>query len=1023
MRGLLLAVLLGAGLLACAGPPPDAYVGGSLRSSGAVGLGKDAAGEACTIQTQAGGADIFCGTWDQPSGHVLKGEAGTDLRQAATASRWRSAIDNRFDCNDPAASSILGGSPALVLTCRRKVGGWPQAVFAANVDGQVYLADGILPALPVLERAVGVLAGKVTAQAAAALPPGQADALLASRLAAQSFSAGDIGQFQTLMTAGTRANLAESFVAAERAYRAALALQQKALGANDPGTAVPLMLVALQVSNEGRTAEADDGFARAAKLVPGASDPTAQPRLWHYQALNDINENKPADALPLLAKAEAGYAAVLPAELLANRPAPVQQPLAISRRSGGAAVAASDNVLLEPEQQTALVGVIETRRYEAIVLRELGRPDEAKAMIRSAEALSASRGLRQRDLTARLSRTASLIDDRAETGSGYGGIQRASRDFAIAQPGTRPLAQTELLQAAQDLRAGSVGNALDLCRRATALLRELKTATSVALMAPCLSAYAAVARDRPAERQALWGEMFESSQVVQGGITIEQIAQASARLIETAKDARVGDAIRRQQDASVTLADLQQQADALSEQGPGRRGAPAPEELRKQVEAARATLADADAALQVAAPNYGQLVQEVVSAGDVLKALAPGEAFVSVSLNEAGGWVFLLRDGQVTVAPTVGGTAEIGALVQRVRSTVEPAGDTPPPFDIAAAQALYTDTLGQAGGQAGAGLEGIDSVVVAPTGPLLSLPFSLLLTGPASQSSLAAAPWLVRQVAVSHVPAAANFVSLRKAAASARAGRPWYGFGDFRPVTLGQAERIFPSGVCEDSAKLFAGLPPLPFARRELEAARLLLGGSAADELEGVAFNAPQVLKEDLRPYRILHFATHALLPSDLRCQTEPAIVTSDPPGAVSARGALLTSSDVMTMQLDADVVILSACNSGGPNGASSGESLSGLARAFFYAGARALMVTHWSVNDQATALLVAGTMQRIRQGDRLGAAGALRGAQLSMLDDAGKRLPAAIAHPFYWAPFALVGEGRGRTVSADAGQRVVAGP
>ena len=151
--------------------------------------------------------------------------------------------------------------------------------------------------------------------------------------------------------------------------------------------------------------------------------------------------------------------------------------------------------------------------------------------------------------------------------------------------------------------------------------------------------------------------------------------------------------------------------------------------------------------------------------------------------------------------------------------------------------------------------------------------------------------------------------------------------------------------------------------------------------------------------------------------------MTSDPPGAVSARGALLTSSDVMTMQLDADVVILSACNSGGPNGASSGESLSGLARAFFYAGARAMMVRHWSVNDQATALLVAGTMQRIRQGDRLGAAGALRGAQLSMLDDAGKRLPAAIAHPFYWAPFALVGEGRGRTVSADAGQRVVAGP
>ncbi len=310
-----------------------------------------------------------------------------------------------------------------------------------------------------------------------------------------------------------------------------------------------------------------------------------------------------------------------------------------------------------------------------------------------------------------------------------------------------------------------------------------------------------------------------------------------------------------------------------------------------------------------------------------------------------------------------------------------------------------------------------------PTGALLSIPFGLLLTGPAQQEDLAHAPWLIRQAAISHVPAAANFVSLRRAARAARGGQPWFGFGDFRPATLAQAERSFPAGACEDSAKLFAGLPPLPFARRELEAARLLLGGSAGDELEGGAFTAPRVVSQNLRDFRVLHFATHALLPTDLRCQTEPAIVTSTPAGAADAHGGLLTSSDVVTMDLDADVVILSACNSGGPNGATSGESLSGLARAFFYAGARALMVTHWSVNDQASALLVAGTMQRMRAGDPQGIAGALRGAELALLDGAGHGMPAAIAHPFYWAPFALVGEGRGRTVSAGAAApRTVAG-
>ncbi len=1004
------------GLAACAGPPPSAYVGGSSRNGAAgVGLGRNTAGEACTAQAQADGADIFCGTWDQPSGHVTRSDLpGGNLGPIATGSRWRNALDNRFDCGAPAPSTILGSAPALVMSCKRKVGGWPQVAMVADVGGQVFLADSILPALPVLEREIGVLAGRVSAEAAPALAPGQADALLASRLAAQSFGAGDIGQYQQLVQAGTRANLAESFIPAERAYRAALALQQKALGQTDPNTALPMMLVALQLSNQGRTAEADETFARAARLADKASDPTALPRLQHYRALNAINETKPAEALPLLASAEAGYTKLLPPDMLTLRPARVSGPIAVSHRTGTGDTSA-DTMLLEPDQQAALIGIVETRRYQAIALRELGRADEANAMIRSAEDLASARGLSQRNLTARLSRTASLVEDRTEQGSGYGGMQLASRDFALAQPGTRPLAQTYLLRGAQDVQAGSIGLALELCRRGISLLRELKAGTSMQLMAPCLGAYAAQAKAVPGQQQALWGEMFAASQLVQGGITIQQIALASARLSESAKDPRVGAAIRRQQDASLALAELQRRADTAADRSRG--GAAEtlkPEELAAQVTAAQASLADADGALQAAAPNYGQLVQEVASAADVFTALAPGEAFASMVLSEGGGWVFVLRDGHIAVAPTLAGSTAIATLVKQVRGTIEPTGATPPPFDIAAAQAIYTDTLGQAAGA----LEGAKSLVVAPVGPLLSLPFEVLLTGPATQDALGTAPWLVQKLAIAHVPAPANFVSLRKVASTSRASQPWYGFGDFRPVTLAQAERTFPAGACEDSAKLFAGLPPLPFAKRELTAARLLLGGSAGDELEGAAFNAPRVVQQDLRPFRVLHFATHALLPSDLRCQTEPAIVTSSPPGAANANGALLTSSEITTMNLDADVVILSACNSGGPNGTTSGESLSGLARAFFYAGARALMVTHWSVNDQAAALLVAGTLQRMRAGDSLGVAGALRGSQLALLHDAGRDLPAALAHPFYWAPFALVGEGRGRTVSADAGPR-----
>ncbi len=1010
------ALLLALGLAACAGPPPEAYVGGSRGPASGIGLGRNLAGEACTQQAAGAGADIFCGAWDQPSGRVVPagaGEDGTDLRAIATSSPWRNALDSRFVCGEPSPSTILGGAPAVVLSCTRKAGGWPQAALAARVDGRTYLADGILPAVPVLEQSIAILSGRTTAQAAPALPAGQAAALLASRLASQSFGAGDIGRYQQLITAGTRANLAENFASAERAYRAAYALQQKALGKDDPNTATPLMLVALQMSNQGRTADADAAFAQAARLVEGRGDGVAQARLQHYRGLNALNAGKPGDALPLLRTAEAGYASNLPPDLLAIRPVPAARPITVSGR-GGTAARVDDAPLLQPDEQAALIGVIETRRYQAIALRGLGRTEEARAAIRAAEDLASARQLRQRDLTARLSRTRSLADDAADAGAGEGLMRRASADFSDAQPGTRPVAQTLLLRAGQAMRGGDLGGdsgaALPLCRQAVTLLRELKAGTEAGLMSPCLAAFAAEAGRQPGARQALLAGMFEASQLVQGGVTARQIALASARLGENAKNPRVGEAIRRQQDAGLVVADLQRQVDAVALGGrPVRPGAGA-DDLAKQLAAAQAALADADAALQAAAPNYGQLVQQVAGADEVLAALAPDEAFVSLALEPDRGWVFVLRDGKVGAVRTTIGATAAAALVGRIRATVEPgAGGAPPPFDTAAAQALYDGTLGPAAPL----LDGARALAVVPVGPLLSLPFEVMLTGPASQDSLASAPWLMQRFAITHVPAPANFVSLRRVAGTGGATQPWYGFGDFRPVTLQQAALTFPSGACRDSARLFAGLPPLPFAVRELTAARLLLGGGANDSLLGAAFTAPGVLGRDLRAYRVLHFASHALLPTDLACASEPAIVTSNPSGAANARGALLTASDVTAMQLDADVVILSACNSGGPDGATSGESLSGLARAFFYAGARAMLVTHWSINDQATALLIAGTLQRLKAGDPRGLAGAFQEAQRSMLADAGRGLPAAIAHPFYWAPFALVGEGRGRTVSA----------
>jgi CHAT domain-containing protein len=196
---------------------------------------------------------------------------------------------------------------------------------------------------------------------------------------------------------------------------------------------------------------------------------------------------------------------------------------------------------------------------------------------------------------------------------------------------------------------------------------------------------------------------------------------------------------------------------------------------------------------------------------------------------------------------------------------------------------------------------------------------------------------------------------------------------------------------------------------KELESARGVLGAASGDELLGDSFTAEKVLTTPLKNYRILHFAAHAILPSDLRCQSEAAIVTSPPPGAVDASGALLKASQLLDLDLDANLVILSACNSGGPGGGSggAGESLSGLARSFFYAKARSMLVTHWDVSDQVAALLVVLTVNGMKEKPEEGVTGALRRAQLSLLEKIGAgTLPAEIAHPFFWAPFAVIGDG-----------------
>lgn len=814
-------------------------------------------------------------------------------------------------------------------------------------------------------------------------------------------TAGEAQKIDRLMAEGTRANLAGHPAEAEARFREVLAEQTKRFGPNSETLALPAMSLALQLSASGQFAQADARFAEAGRVLAGSRNRMLTARLPHYRGVHLLNEGRTAEADALLAEAQIAYTALIPEEALTREPVPAGGRNQFDLNSAGR-IGTSMSVsrtASDPLAQPALLGLIEVLRYRAVALRALGRPNDALALTARAARIAAANNLSRASVNARLFLTAGVTaagEDRRD--EALTDLSRSDDAFEVALPGTRPAAEAALVHASELMRAGRTRAAAATCRRAVKTLVAIGAGTTPELMAPCLDALESgglLTGGGPAD-------MFLAAQVAQGSITSHQIARASAALAENVRDPRIGAALR-QRDA------LRREADrlyrALDTLGAGATGRAAEQQatLQLQVSQTEAALTRAEAEVRTLSPDYGQLVQDVVPASAVLSALHPDEAFVAVFLSQTSGWTFVLRHGDIAVARIPGGAGAAVPLVRAVRAGVEKTqAASLPVFDADAARRLYTLLLGGVADR----LRGASSLTFAPTGPLLSLPFEVLLTGPADPAHLADAPFLVRQANVTHVPAPANFVSLRRVSNGSAAPKAWFGFGDFRPVSAGQARNSFPAGACGESGRLLASLPPLPGAVKELETARAVLNAAPGDTLLGPAFTADQVLRTSLKDYKILHFAAHALLPTDLRCQTEAAIVTSPPPGASDAGGALLSASRLLGLDLDANLVILSACNSGGPDGGA-GESLSGLARSFFFARARSLLVTHWEVNDQVAALLVVLTIDTMKAKPNLGVTGALRQAQLTLLERAASgKLPAEIAHPFFWAPFAVIGDG-----------------
>jgi CHAT domain-containing protein len=267
------------------------------------------------------------------------------------------------------------------------------------------------------------------------------------------------------------------------------------------------------------------------------------------------------------------------------------------------------------------------------------------------------------------------------------------------------------------------------------------------------------------------------------------------------------------------------------------------------------------------------------------------------------------------------------------------------------------------------------------------------------------------------LPSISSLKILRTASGRPAASQAYLGFGDpifdggqgARPADSSRFLVGGPAGLTRSAHFDFDRLKtlkisPLPHTALELDTVARALGvpQSHIKLRQNASEHTVKSLKLD--DYRILHFATHALKVDDPAAKAiglrEPALMLTIPAASSADDDGVLTSSEIAALKLNADWVILSACNTaaGDKPGA---EDLSGLARAFFYAGARTLMVSHWEVYDDAGAALITKAVQALEQNPALSPAEVLRLSMLAWIDDA--RVPTN-AHPSNWAPFVIVG-------------------
>ncbi len=828
---------------------------------------------------------------------------------------------------------------------------------------------------------------------------------------------------------GDYAEAAEFFEALSRR-----ALEEQAAADIDP-TEFTLNR-ALQKSNLGEFAEAERLFGEV-EAVP-TTDPVQLRLRRNFRAIHALNQRDYAGAADLLntpippltsAVTVEGNAVTLTPEIVAG----------VNSGSTSRAIRqSSDNERLTPLERAQIIDA-QAVHLLGTVERLRGEPAAAKAA--QLKGLADAMAVREGRVTSIVRLRSQMLGELALAEEAAGDAAAADARFlesvgalAVEYPETNALASARARYAAFLTRQGRDAEAMDIYRNVVAALANSQRSTSG--MANMMAPYYRLLADRAASDPSAVADFFVASQLqVRPGVADTQAVLArelssgsdeGARLFRQATTLNRDIERARIEDARLAQLPVSPEISALRA------------DLKTRLDNLGFQQAETVASLS-AFPQYRVVAPGKLDLAELQQVLRPDEAYLKMLVVGDAVYAMLIdaKGGQLWRADI--GAAALDGAVDSIRSTistVEAGRRVTYPYDAATARSLYTRLLGPVSDR----LPTIANLIFEPDGAMLRLPINLLITADtglaeyeqklldpnADAFDMRGIAWLGRTTRPSTAVSALAFRNARQAPPS-NAANQYFGLGQNQPVgtTLAGLGTRGAAGGVDDSCQWDLGQWNRPISADELVTARSAMGAAAGTLLTGSGFTDTAVkTRGDLDDYRIIHFATHGLVTAPRpSCPARPALVTSF--GGSESDG-LLTFQEIYDLKINADLVILSACDTAGAASvratreagiaSGGGNALDGLVRAFIGAGGRSVIASHWPAPDDfdATKRLIGGLFGA-RQGESV--ADALWSTQMRLMDEK------QTSHPYYWAGFAIIGDGgqpllHGAAATAEASQK-----